>query len=149
MPPTLYVFLHECAHHLLGHIGGIGRRKPRHVEQKNWMHVRKVVGYRRFDTPSELRLLNEIYSVLRLYKNFCLPTMRLQSKTREQGRIKGCTRNRAPLTNGSWLSRRWNAKPSGNCQDIYEGLNPAQLHRRLTELREQWEIIIAGKSEGY
>ena len=33
-------------------------------------HVRKVVGYRRFDTTSELRLLNETFAELRLYKNF-------------------------------------------------------------------------------
>ena len=31
-----------------------------------------MVGYRRFDATSELRVLNEIYGVLRLYKN-CLP----------------------------------------------------------------------------
>ena len=43
------------------------------VEQKNWTHVRKVVGYRRFDTTRELRLLNEIYAELRLYKNFVCP----------------------------------------------------------------------------
>src|SRR4026208_2426138 len=58
------------------------------VEQKNWTHVRKVVGYRRFDTTSELRVLNEIYNSLRLYKNFCLPTLRLKSKIRVHGRIK-------------------------------------------------------------
>lgn len=50
--------------------------------------MRKVVGYRRFDTTGELRLLNEIYTVLRLYKNFLLPTIRLQSKERVEGRIK-------------------------------------------------------------
>ena len=48
-------------------------------EAKNWTHVRKVVGYRRFDTTGELRVLNEIYGVLRLYKNFCLPTLRLEA----------------------------------------------------------------------
>ena len=58
------------------------------VEQKNWTHVRKVVGYRRFDTTSELHVLNEIYGVLRLYKNFCLQTLRLKSKTRLGGRIQ-------------------------------------------------------------
>jgi hypothetical protein len=30
------------------------------VEQKNWTHVRKVVGYRRYDSSTELQLLNEI-----------------------------------------------------------------------------------------
>ena len=58
------------------------------IEQKNWTHVRKVVGYRRYDKMSELRVLNEIYAVLRVYKNFCLPTIKLKSKTRVNGRIK-------------------------------------------------------------
>jgi len=58
------------------------------IEQKNWTHVRKVVGYRRFDNTTELRLLNQIYGVLRLYKNFCLPTIKLVSKTRVEGGIK-------------------------------------------------------------
>jgi hypothetical protein len=31
-----------------------------HVEQKNWTHVRELVGYLRFDTAAELALLNEI-----------------------------------------------------------------------------------------
>jgi hypothetical protein len=52
------------------------------------MHVRKVVGYRQHDTTRELRFLNEIYTVLRLYKNFFLPTIRLKSKTRVDGRIR-------------------------------------------------------------
>lgn len=32
-----------------------------HVEQKNWTHVRSLVGYLRYDTPAELDLLNEIW----------------------------------------------------------------------------------------
>ena len=31
-----------------------------HVEQKNWTHVRELVGYLRFDTAAELELLNRI-----------------------------------------------------------------------------------------
>ena len=32
-----------------------------HVEQKNWTHVRSMVGYLRYDTPGELELLNETW----------------------------------------------------------------------------------------
>ena len=32
-----------------------------HVEQKNWAVVRTVVGYHRYDTPAELRLLDKIW----------------------------------------------------------------------------------------
>ena len=37
------------------------------VEQRNWTHVRKVVGYQRLDTTGELRLLRELYQELRFY----------------------------------------------------------------------------------
>ena len=106
------------------------------VEQKNWTHVRKIVGYRRFDTTIELRLLNEIYAVLRLYKNFCLPTIRLKSKTRVEGRIK--REYDQPRTPYQRLldSRQIGRNARRELKAIYESLNPAALQRRLTQLRE-------------
>ena len=32
-----------------------------HIEQKNWTHVRKLVGYWRYDTPTAVVALNELY----------------------------------------------------------------------------------------
>jgi hypothetical protein len=119
------------------------------VEQKNWTHVRKVVGYRRFDTTSELRLLNEIYAVLRLYKNFCLPTIRLASKTRDGGRIKRVYEKPCTPYERLMESPQVDRKTKRRLKEIYEGLNPAELYRRLTELREQLEVASSGKSEGY
>ena len=55
------------------------------VEQRNWSHVRKVVGYRRFDTAQELAALRGLYGALRLYRNFFQPTMKLASKERIVG----------------------------------------------------------------
>jgi hypothetical protein len=48
------------------------------VEQRNWTHVRKEVGYRRLDTTAELDLLRRLYGQLRLYKNFFQPAMKLK-----------------------------------------------------------------------
>jgi len=95
------------------------------------------VGYRRFDTTIELRLLNEIYAVLRLYKNFCLPTIRLKSKTRVEGRIK--REYDQPRTPYQRLldSRQIGRNARRELKAIYESLNPAALQRRLTQLREQ------------
>ncbi|HEX2652493.1 MAG TPA: transposase family protein [Xanthobacteraceae bacterium] len=119
------------------------------VEQKNWTHVRKIVGYRRFDTTSELRLLNEIYAVLRLYKNFCLPTIRLASKVRVEGKIK--RKYDQPLTPYQRLmeSGQIDRKTKRLLQTIDQGLNPAALCRRLTELRSELERVSAGGSESY
>lgn len=119
------------------------------VEQKNWTHVRKVVGYRRFDTTRELRLLNEIYGLLRVYKNFCLPTIRLQSKERVEGRIK--RKYDKPNTPYQRLmeSSQIADQTKRELRKIYEGLNPAALYRRITEVRQQLEQASAGKLEGY
>jgi len=119
------------------------------VEQKNWTHVRKVVGYQRFDTTAELRTLNEIYAVLRLYKNFCLPTIRLRSKEREGGKIRRkyerpCTPYQRVLA-----SDQVSGKTKRALRKTYRALNPAELHRRLTQLRSQLEALGSGKPEGY
>jgi hypothetical protein len=58
------------------------------VEQRNWTHVRKLVGYGRFDTTAELAVMRELYACVRLYKNFFQPTMKL---TRLRLRPTRCT----------------------------------------------------------
>ena len=117
------------------------------IEQKNWTHVRKVVGYRRYDKMSELRVLNEIYAVLRVYKNFCLPTIKLKSKTRVNGRIKRVYDDPRTPYERVMGSRHIDRKTKRQLGEIYQALNPAELHRRLTALREQLEAISSGKSE--
>jgi hypothetical protein len=117
------------------------------VEQKNWTHVRKVVGYRRFDTTTELRLLNEIYGVLRLYKNFFLPTIKLVSKTRIDGRIKReYDRPRTPYQRVTECAQV-DLKTKRQLKAIYDTLNPAELGRRLNELRERLEAVSGARAE--
>jgi hypothetical protein len=117
------------------------------VEQKNWTHVRKVVGYGRYDNTNELRLLNEIYGVLRLYKNFCLPTIKVASKTRVNGRIQ--RRYDEPQTpyQRVMASPQVRRNTKQQLRSVYEQLNPAELHRRLAGLREQLENASVSKVE--
>ena len=58
------------------------------VEQKNDSIVRHWVGYKRYDTEEQVKLLNDLYELLRLYTNFFLPVMKLQEKTRIGSKIK-------------------------------------------------------------
>jgi hypothetical protein len=119
------------------------------VEQKNWTHVRKVVGYRRFDTTVELRMLNEIYGALRLYKNYFLPTIRLESKDRIGGKIK--RQYCEPKTPYQLLleSGQIAEKAKKALKSTYESLNPAALRRQIDQLRERLEEVSVGKPEGY
>ena len=117
------------------------------IEQKNWTHVRKVVGYRRFDSTSELHLLNQIYTVLRLYKNFFLPTIKLASKVRVNGRIKRTYDEARTPYQRLIVSGQIDRTAKQQLKATYDGLNPAELQRRLTELRDQLETVSAAKSE--
>ena len=46
-------------------------------------------------------------------------------------------------------SRQIDGQTKRELRKIYESLNPAELYRRLTALREQLEEASAGKSEGF
>jgi len=58
-----------------------------HVEQKNWTHVRELVGYLRYDTPTELALLNEIWELDRVFTNYLLPQQKLVFKQRNGAKV--------------------------------------------------------------
>lgn len=69
--------------------GRAGRKNDNaYVEQKNWSIVRRSVGYHRYDTPEQLKLLNSLYALLHLYTNFFLPVMKLQEKVRVGSKVK-------------------------------------------------------------
>jgi len=56
------------------------------VEQKNGSVVRNTVGYDRFETEEDLRLLQLIYEYLHVYVNFFQPVMKLIKKERIDGK---------------------------------------------------------------
>ncbi len=58
-----------------------------HVEQKNWSVVRRNVGYLRYDTQEELKLLNKLYGYLRLYNNHFQSSMKLIEKVRDGSKV--------------------------------------------------------------
>jgi hypothetical protein len=58
-----------------------------HVEQKNWSVVRVLVGYHRYDTATELLLLNEIWKLQSMLTNYFYPQQKLVSKVRRGAKI--------------------------------------------------------------
>ena len=60
-----------------------------HVEQKNWTHVRKLLGWGRYDSPAALAAMNDLYRhELRLMMNLFQPSVKLQRKTRVGARLR-------------------------------------------------------------
>jgi Integrase core domain len=58
-----------------------------HVEQKNWSVVRTLVGYYRYDTASELLLINEIWQLQSKLTNYFYPQQKLISKVRKGAKV--------------------------------------------------------------
>jgi hypothetical protein len=59
-----------------------------HIEQKNWTHVRKLLGYVRYDSVPAQTAINQLYDDLRLLQNLCLPSVKLIEKRRVGARIR-------------------------------------------------------------
>ena len=54
-----------------------------HIEQKNWTHVRKLLGWERYDSPAAVEAINAVYrQELRLWMNLYQPSVKLVKKTR-------------------------------------------------------------------
>lgn len=114
------------------------------VEQKNWTHVKKFVGYHRYDTDEELEILRNLYrNELRLYKNFLQPVIKLVSKERVGGKIS--RRYDKPKTPYQRVmeSEKISENKKQDLKKIYLSLNPAQLKRvidaKLTTLSRAYQ----------
>jgi hypothetical protein len=60
-----------------------------HIEQKNWTHVRKLLGWDRYDSPQALEAINDLYRhELRLMMNLFQPSVKLVRKVRVGSRLK-------------------------------------------------------------
>jgi hypothetical protein len=116
------------------------RSRPRkkndnaHIEQKNWTHVRKTLGYLRYDTDIELNLINSLYEKeFRLYKNFFSPVMKLIKKERVAAKFK--RKYDVPQTPYERLitSGQISEDEKKKLQALYLTLNPAELKRKIEE----------------
>ena len=102
------------------------------VEEKNRTHVKRFVGYLRYDTEKELNILNDLYqNELRLFKSFFQPVMKLISKERISGHIK--RKYDLPKTPYQRIIKSDLIPKSTKrkLEKIYRSLNPAELKRQI------------------
>ena len=103
-----------------------------HVEQKNWTHIRQWLGYRRFETPALVALLNELYTrEWRLFHNFFLPSAKLTQKQRIRSKIiKVHDDPKTPyqrILDSPHILQRTKDKLT----DLYHTLNPFHLRKAI------------------
>ena len=102
------------------------------VEQKNNTHVRRLVGYLRYDTETEMDLLNDLYcNEFHLYKNFFSPQINLVLKERSGGKIhRVYDKAKTPFAR-LMESTEVSETKKQELQTIYLSLNPAHLKRQI------------------
>jgi hypothetical protein len=60
-----------------------------HIEQKNWTHVRRLLGYVRYDTAAAREAMNGLYrNEVRVFQNLFLPSVKLAKKERVGSRLR-------------------------------------------------------------
>lgn len=85
-----------------------------HVEQRNWTHVRQLLGYGRLEDPEMVDLINDLYvNEWSLFKNLYCPSMKLISKERI----------------GSKYKKKFD-KPKTPCQRLLESEHVTVLQKR-------------------
>jgi hypothetical protein len=112
-----------------------------HIEQQNWTHVRKLVGWERYDTPAARAALTLLYADLRLFQNLFQPSMKLQGKERRGSRlIRRYDRPRTPF-------ERVQACPDADSQNVaalarlLATTDPFVLSQRIDQQLEQlWAL---------
>ncbi|MGC8731049.1 MAG: integrase catalytic domain-containing protein [Halothiobacillaceae bacterium] len=114
------------------------------VEQKNWTHVRKVVGYRRLTTDAQREILNTLYPVLALYKNFFQPAIKLKAKLRVRGKIHRMYGPAETPYERLLASGQLDNSTAARLKQLYESVNPAELHRRIEALRGELFRLVEG-----
>ena len=116
-----------------------------HVEQKNWTHVRELVGYLRFDTPAELELLNAIWILDGRFTNHLLAQQKLIERRREGAKIiKRYDTAKTPLgrTIEAGVCSR---KETASLRKITAAIRPGDLSRRITALAAELERLAITK----
>lgn len=145
-------------HHLLRYCQDealhLTRSRPNHkndnayVEQKNWTHVRQVVGYARYDTQDEFDIINDLYRhELSLYKNFFLPQMKLKSKSRKAGHLSRHYEPAKTPFHRLLHSGQLNKSEIKALYECYTKLNPAKLKRHIDH--KLFKLRLAFQNKGW
>lgn len=103
-----------------------------HVEQKNWMWPRQLLGYGRLEEPAVVPLINKLFvEVWGPLHNFFLPSMKLVKKWREGAKWKRRHDEAKTAYKRLLLINKMDAKKKRQLRDQFESLDPFELHQQL------------------
>lgn len=110
-----------------------------YVEQKNYTHIRKWLGYGRYDTRKQLNMINNLYKTeLRLFNNFFRPVMKIESKEKINNSVckKKYDQTQTPYQR-LIASNQVSKERKLELEKLYLLLNPVQLKKVIKEKIEK------------
>ena len=115
------------------------------MEQKNWTHVRQLVGYLRFDTEAELELLNQIWALDGVFTNYLLAQQKLVEKHRHGAKVtKRYDRAQTPYARA--LAHDGVCEASRSTMDTtFAGVRMASIYDQIQSLTAELEHIALTK----
>ena len=117
-----------------------------HVEQKNWAVVRTTVGYHRYDTASELLLLNEIWQLQSKLTNYFYPQQKLVSKVRDGAKVTKKYDKAATPFHRAINHPATSADLIETLAVSHGRINPAAVQRRIQALTDQLLAMTTSKA---
>lgn len=113
-----------------------------YVEQKNYTHIRKWLGYRRYDKETRRDLINDLYrNELWRFNNYFRPVMKITSKEKVNNSV--CKKKYGEALTPYqrlMMSKQIPLKIKTQLQKLYESLNPVKLKEaieaKLKRIRE-------------
>lgn len=113
-----------------------------YVEQKNWTHVRQLLGYERLEGAELVSAINELYRIWGLLHNFFCPTFKLKKKRRDGAKTK--RKYEIPETPYQRLLRSpdLSAEHKAALRARFQELDPIKLKKDLEdELRKVFRLV--------
>ena len=109
-----------------------------HIEQKNWTHVRRLLGWNRYDTPQAVEALNDLYrNELRLWMNLFLPSVKLKKKVRVGSKLRRHYGPAQTPLDRVLASNAADPDRAAALQDLRQRLDPFELSQTIDRKLER------------
>jgi hypothetical protein len=126
----------------LSHSRPYKKNDQAHIEQKNWTHVRKLVGWNRYDTNQSVTAMNDLYrNELRLFMNLFMPSVKLLTKKRVGSKLTRIYD--APKSPFQRLldSKQYDIQKVKELQTLRNSINPFQIAATIEKkLQRIWKL---------
>ena len=103
-----------------------------HIEQKNWTHVRKLLGWERYDSRAAVEAINAVYGQeLRLWMNLYLPSVKLEKKVRVGSKVRRVYSAAQTPLERVLASGQGDKQQLAKLQKLRAAMDPFELSQRI------------------